>query len=100
MKFGVDISQLRARKVSAADFDKYDLIVAMDHENFRGLQQIRPAGSTATLKMMMQYHPDARPDEVPDPYYGDMDGFNYMCKLLAEATQGLLKEVEGRSGQQ
>ncbi len=99
MSFGVDISQLRARKIDASDFKEYDLIIAMDHENFRGLQHIRPAGSKAVLKMMMHYHPEARPEEVPDPYYGGMDGFSYMCKLLAAATQGLLKEVEGRLGQ-
>jgi protein-tyrosine phosphatase len=99
LNFGVDISQLRARKVSASDFDDYDLILAMDHDNYRGLQQIRPAGSKADLKMMMQYHPEAQPEEVPDPYYGGMDGFNYMCKLLAAATKGLLIEVEGRLGQ-
>ena len=98
--FGVDISQLRARKVSVSDFDDYDLIIAMDHNNFEDLQQIRPAGSKAELKMMMHYHPEAQPEEVPDPYYGGMDGFNYMCELLDSATQGLLKDVEGRLARQ
>ncbi len=96
LNFDVDISQLRARKVSASDFNDYDLIIAMDRSNFEDLQLIQPAGSKASLKMMMQYHPEARPDEVPDPYYGGMDGFTYMCNLLESATQGLLKEVEER----
>jgi len=99
LRFGVDISHLRARKVSVADFDDYDLIVAMDRSNLEDLQQIRPAESKAELKMMMQYHPEARPDEVPDPYYGGIDGFTLMCNLLDSATQGLLKDVEGRLGQ-
>lgn len=99
LNFGVDISHLRARKVCASDFEDYDLIIAMDRSNFTDLQQVRPAGSKAELKMMMQYHPEARPDEVPDPYYGGMDGFNFMCSLLDSATQGLLKDVEGRLGQ-
>jgi len=94
--FGVDIGHLRARKVSASDFDNYDLIIAMDHDNLKDLLRIQPAGSKASLKMMMQYHPEAHTTEVPDPYYGGMDGFNYMCTLLESATQGLLKEVEGR----
>ena len=96
LNFDVDISQLRARTVRASDFNDYDLIIAMDRSNFEDLQLIQPAGSKASLTMMMQYHPEARPDEVPDPYYGGMDGFTYMCKLLESATQGLLKEVEER----
>ncbi|MGA9573121.1 MAG: low molecular weight protein-tyrosine-phosphatase [Lysobacterales bacterium] len=93
--FGVDIGHLRARKVSVSDFEDYDLIIAMDHNNYEDLQRIRPSGSKASLKMMMQYHPHAPFEEVPDPYYGGMEGFNMMCKLLQSATQGLLKNIEG-----
>jgi len=99
LKFGVDISQLRARKVSAADFEAFDLIIAMDQSNFEDLQRLRPGNSKADLKMMMDYHPEARPNEVPDPYYGGMDGFNTMCELLESATRGLMKEVEERLGE-
>ncbi len=98
LNFGVDISQLRARKVGVTDFHHYDLIIAMDNNNYQDLQRIRPAGCRANLQMMMQYHPDARPAEVPDPYYGGMDGFTYMCELLEAATLGLLENVEGQLG--
>jgi len=98
LNFGVDISHLRARKVSVSDFNDYDLMIAMDRNNFEDLQRIQPAGSKASLKMMMHYHPQAQPEEVPDPYYGEMDGFTYMCELLQSATLGLLKDVEGRLG--
>lgn len=98
-QFGVDISQLRARKVEVSDFNEFDLIIAMDRNNIEDLQRIRPADSKASLKMMMQYHPEAQPLEVPDPYYGDMDGFTYMCQLLESATLGLLKDIETRLGQ-
>ena len=50
-------AHLRARKVGASDFDDYDLMIAMDRSNFEDLQRIQPAGSKASLKMMMQYHP-------------------------------------------
>jgi protein-tyrosine phosphatase len=92
--FNVDISNLRARKVSASDFHHYDLIIAMDRSNIEDLQRIQPHDSKAQLKLMMQYHPDGHPDEVPDPYYGGMDGFNYMCKLLESASVGLLRDIE------
>lgn len=96
--FGVDIGALRARKVEVADFDKFDLIVAMDHSNFEDLQRIRPEGSRADLRMMMHYHPDMHPEEVPDPYYGGMNGFTYMCELLQSAAGGLLERVEEQLG--
>lgn len=94
--FGVDISGLRARKVSVSDFNEYDLIIAMDHDNLAILKRLKPSESRAELKMMMEYHPDKQPEEVPDPYYGGMDGFNYMCNLLDVATAGLLRDLELR----
>ena len=94
--FGVDIGDLRARKVKPEDFYNYDLIVAMDHSNFADLQRIQPKDSTATIRMMMDYHPEGNPDEVPDPYYGGIDGFVYMCELLKSATAGLLKNIEAQ----
>jgi protein-tyrosine phosphatase len=97
--FGVDISQLRARKVRVSDFHDYDLIVAMDRSNFADLKRIQPLDSNAGLEMMMEFHPDRRPQEVPDPYYGGVEGFSYMCELLDSATAGLLKDMEQRLGQ-
>ena len=96
--FGVEIGHLRARKVKPADFHDFDLIIAMDRSNLANLRAIQPSGSTASLKMMMEYHPQGQPEEVPDPYYGELDGFNYMCELLDAATAGLLKDVEERLG--
>ena len=96
--FDVDISELRARKVRVSDFENFDLIIAMDQSNYEDLRQIQPTDSRASLKMMMQFHPEAQPEDVPDPYYGGMDGFTYMCRLLDSATQGLLENVEERLG--
>ena len=97
-KFDVEIDHLRARKVRESDFYDYDLIIAMDRSNFADLQAIQPSASKASLKMMMRYHPEGQPVDVPDPYYGGIDGFTYMCELLESATAGLLKDVEGRLG--
>ena len=94
--FDVEIGHLRARKVITADFHHYDLIVAMDRSNLADLERIKPSGSNASLKMMMEYHPQGQPEEVPDPYYGGMEGFSYMCELLQSATVGLLQDLEGR----
>lgn len=101
-RYDVHIGQLRARKVTAADFRDFDLIIAMDHNNIANLQAIRPSDSTAEIELMMAYHPEyakhRQSDEVPDPYYGDIDGFILMYDLLELATAGLLKDVEERLG--
>ena len=94
--FGVDIAHLRARKVRTADFHDFDLIIAMDRSNLEDLRYQQPPESKAHLSMMMTYHPEQHPNEVPDPYYGGIDGFTYMCKLLESATAGLLNDVEDR----
>lgn len=102
--FGVELGHLRARKVSSADFFDFDLLIAMDRSNLTNLQAIKPPGSKATLQLMLAYHPEEVPntcpgggaDEVPDPYYGDFDGFTYMCSLLESATRGLLNQLEER----
>ncbi len=103
-QYGVQLDHLRARKVRSEDFFNFDLILAMDRANLTNLKAVRPADSTATLELMLAYHPDDCPnsrsgggsDEVPDPYYGEIDGFDYMCGLLDAATAGLLKRLEDR----
>jgi protein-tyrosine phosphatase len=95
-QFGVDISHLRSRKVTLDDFECFDLVVAMDRDNLADLRAMQPESSKARLALMMDYHPDRYPGEIPDPYYSGMEGFRYMCQLLDAATRGLLEEVEGQ----
>jgi len=101
-QYDVHIGQLRVRKVTTADFSDFDLIIAMDHNNIADLQAVQPIDATAEVKLMMEYHPEynaqGQSDEVPDPYYGGIEGFIYMYDLLELATAGLLKSVEGRLG--
>ena len=91
---GIDISDLRARKVRITDFSEFDLIIAMDEDNLQILESMDDGGG-AKLVLMMRYS-DQFDDhrEVPDPYYGGQDGFDYMCDLLDEATRGLLVKLE------
>jgi protein-tyrosine phosphatase len=108
LQFDVQIAQLRARKVTTTDFHNFDLIIAMDRNNLADLQAIRPADSSAELKLMLAWHPEhqsggqsgAEVDEVPDPYYGGMHGFVHMYELLEAATAGLLKDIETRPRQE
>ncbi|PTQ69930.1 low molecular weight protein-tyrosine-phosphatase [Pseudomonas sp. GV071] len=92
---GYDLSALRGRQVSKADFERFDLILAMDHSNFADLKALQPANSRAELDLYLRrYQLDE--DEVPDPYYGGADGFEHVLDLLESAGAQLLNEVRGR----
>ncbi len=95
---GVDLSSLRARRVQEGDFQRFDRILAMDEDNLRILERMRPAGADTTLELMMRHAPDAEHREVPDPYYGGEAGFELMCDLLEAASEGLLHRLETELG--
>lgn len=93
---GYDLSPLRARRVSAEDFDKFEYVVAMDYENHRNLQQICPPGLEDRLSLFLSFAPDSGVDEVPDPYYGGVKGFDRVLDLVEAASHGLLREIRTR----
>lgn len=92
---GYDLSALRARQVEAADFQRFDLILAMDQSNLRNLQALRPANARADLDLYLRRF-DLALDEVPDPYYGGEDGFEQVLDLIEQASDALLAEIKGR----
>ncbi|RJG13678.1 low molecular weight phosphotyrosine protein phosphatase [Pseudomonas cavernicola] len=92
---GYDLSQLRGRQVSAADFQAFDLILAMDQSNLQHLKGMQPANAKAELDLFLRRYELAL-DEVPDPYYGGEDGFEQVLDLIEQASDGLLNEVKGR----
>jgi len=97
LRRGIDISGQRARQVSDADFTRFDLILAMDRENLRELQAMKPKRSTASVQLFMDYAPDTNMAEVPDPYYGDAAAFDEVLDLTAAASRGLLESLQNRT---
>lgn len=93
---GYDIGDLRARQVAEDDFQRFDLILAMDQDNLAWLEQLRPdAGAVPELFLARQ---GLAVDEVPDPYYGGTAGFERVLDLLESACDGLVAEVAARHG--
>lgn len=88
---GYDLSNLRARQITARDFDGFDLIVAMDETNQRDIEQLRPAGSPTPVTLMMSYAASTGVKAVPDPYY--TRDFNEALDLIEAAADGLLKTL-------
>lgn len=84
----------RARQFTTEDFDQFDLILAMDDTNYRNILSLDPSGSYAhKVKRMCEFCREYSDREVPDPYYGGADGFDYVIDLLTDACGGLLQEI-------
>ncbi len=92
-KRGFDLKPLRARRVKREDFDHFDLILAMDHAHLTHLEAMRPQNSKAAVKLFLDYHPDAKSADVPDPYYGEAAGFDHVLDLVEAASRGLLDNL-------
>ncbi len=87
---GYDLSRLRARRVERTDFDRFDLVLAMDRDNHAFLAKLAPPSSAHKLEMMLRYARSARTLDVPDPYYGGDAGFDAVLDMLEDASRGLL----------
>lgn len=91
---GYDLTPLRARQAIADDFDKFDFIIAMDHENYDNLMDIRPPSARANLAMFLDFAEHITETQVPDPYFGGERGFYHVIDLVENAADGLIKSLE------
>ncbi|SDL80911.1 low molecular weight protein-tyrosine-phosphatase [Aliiruegeria lutimaris] len=93
-KAGYDLSSLRARRTRQEDFERFDLILAMDEENVRDLERLRPAGNDTPVRLLLPYG-SLGLREVPDPYYDG--GFDKVVRMIEDAVAALLDRVaEGK----
>jgi len=91
-----------ARQFKKGDYSKFDLIITMDHENHAGVKSL--ASSTTDTEKVIMFthfceHPDHQIAEVPDPYYGENDGFELVANILEDGCQQLLDHVRKELGQ-
>jgi protein-tyrosine phosphatase len=96
---GYDLSALRARRVERADFQRFDLIVAMDRGHLAALSRIADSFAAGKLKLMMSYASRFTDKDVPDPYYGGPQDFERVLDMIEDAARGLLEAV-GRPAQE
>ncbi|MBK8338609.1 MAG: low molecular weight phosphotyrosine protein phosphatase [Flavobacteriales bacterium] len=90
----IDISDLRARQFEAADFHRFDILLAMDAHNLRDMRRLaQDAVLAQKAKLIMDYAPDHALREVPDPYYGGDEGFDGVYDMLNEACRNILNDV-------
>jgi low molecular weight protein-tyrosine phosphatase len=93
LRRGIDLSALRARRISLGDFAKYDYILAMDRDNLNALLMNCPPEHSYKLRLFLDFAPDLKVNEVPDPYYGGATGFEQVLDLVEIASEGLLRHL-------
>ena len=89
LRNGLDISDLRARQVSAEDFRRFDHIVALDSQNLADLAAMRPADGKAELSLLLDHVPGREGEAVADPYYGEDAHFDIAWAEVTTGAQGL-----------
>lgn len=93
-KHGVSLHS-RARRFEAGDFHEFDLILAMDHENYENLTRMdRKNQFEDSIKMIRDFDPEPGNGAVPDPYYGGLDGFENVFQIINRSCKALLDELE------
>ena len=98
-KRGYDVCDLRARRVEDSDFEKFDLILAMDWDNLSLLQQMAPKKAHHKLQLLMRFATEHESATIPDPYYGSQPGFDQTLDVIEEACAGLLEVARRRATQ-
>ena len=90
---GYDLSRLRARQVGLPDYARFDLLLAMDKANLELLQRSCPPDARNKLRLFLAYARQNREEEVPDPYYGGVGGFERVLDLIEDAAHGLIDSL-------
>ncbi|HIK08218.1 MAG TPA: low molecular weight phosphotyrosine protein phosphatase [Trichormus sp. M33_DOE_039] len=92
-KLGIKL-QGRARQFQKSDFQEFDLILAMDRDNYQDIISLDPSGQYHhKVILMCEFCSQHTLKEVPDPYYGGTEGFNQVIDLLLDACDGLLQHI-------
>lgn len=89
---GYSLEGIRARRIEAEDFERFDYIIAMDHDNLAMLREQAEPHHAQKLYLLMEFS-GTEHDEVPDPYYGGSSGFERVLDLVEDASRGLLQKL-------
>lgn len=84
----------RARKVNGADFERFDVILAMDQTNLRDLNDMAPSlEARAKIRLFRTYDPTSEADEIPDPYGGPDLGYARMVEMVLASAVGFVDSL-------
>lgn len=92
-KLGIQLRG-QARQLQKSDLQEFDLVLAMDKDNYQDILALDRSGQYHhKVQLMCDFCSKYDLKEVPDPYYGGTEGFNQVIDLLVDACQGLLKHI-------
>ena len=86
----------RARQITSTDLEEFNYILAMDNSNFRNIQDLKNKKSTtdlASIKKIQNFRSVFNEQEVPDPYFGGDEGFDYILDILEDSVSGFLESL-------
>ena len=86
----------RARQITSKDFDEFNYILAMDDSNFRNIQDLKNTTDStgfASIKKIQDFRSVFNEQEVPDPYFGGDEGFDYVLDILEDSVNGFLESI-------
>lgn len=92
-KRGYDLSPLRARQVQFDDFERFDLILALDDGHLKILQRLCPPSCRIKVHRFTEFCTRHKIHEVPDPYYGGAQGFEHVLDLVEDGCVGLIDHI-------
>lgn len=92
-KHGIDISTQKCRQFSKNDFEKFDLIYAMDESNFINILSLANTKKDEKKVRLLLDELDLGFNEVPDPYYGGVDGFEEVYQIINSACEAIVKKL-------
>ena len=90
---GFPMDNIRARRVSSEDYERFDYILAMDEDNLSMLKNDAPEHHQEKVMLFLEFAEASRETEVPDPYYGGDAGFERVLDLVEEASWDLLQTL-------
>jgi len=97
-KRGYNLTSISRKFIPDTDFDQFDYIIGMDDENVRNLKiMVRNSNDLLKIHMMTDFMDNPKQHGIPDPYYGNEQGFELVLDLLEEAGSGLLKRLTKQS---
>jgi len=83
----------RSRQITRQDFERFDMVLAMDSTNLAALQAQCPPQHRHKLSLFLAFATGLGESEVPDPYYGNQAGFERVMDLCEAGACGLLKQL-------
>ena len=86
----------KARQITSKDFEEFNYILAMDNSNFRNIKDLKNRTSSndfASIKKIQNFRSIFNEEEVPDPYFGGNEGFDYVLDILEDSVSGFLESI-------